>query len=330
MFRKMTWLPLVVVLLWGAPAVAAPSAQEVLAQAKAAMGGAAWDNVHFIRTRAHVETSGLSGSSETLEDMRSGVSVTHYQIGPMKGANGFDGKTVWSQDNSGQVAVQGAEDARQGAANDAYRAMRGYWYPERAAAEIAYAGGKSDGGRSFDVLRITPKGGRPFDIWVDTKTHFFDRTIEKTAIDVQTTLLSDYRSVAGKMIPFAQRSTNGEARYDTIVKIESVTFEDAAQAQAFAPPPPPQRDFGFLGGQKSTTVPFKLVNNHMYIEVKLNGHGPYELLFDTGGRNVVTPTVARPTPASSATGTSSSTGCSSGPTRWASTQWPPDTTPGGR
>jgi hypothetical protein len=271
---------------------AEPRAGDVLAQSKAAMGGAAWDNVHFIRTHAQIQTSGLSGASDALEDVRSGASVTHYELGPMKGANGFDGKTVWSQDNSGQVAVQGADDARQGAANDAYRAMRGFWYPERAAAEIVYAGGKSDGGRTFDAVRITPKGGRPFEVWVDTKTHLFDRTIEKTAIDVQTTFFSDYRNVAGKLVPFAIRSTNGEARYDTTIKVESVLFEDVGQAQAFAPPPPPQRDFGFLGGRKVAAMPFKLINNHMYIEVRLNGRGPYEFLFDTGGSNVMTPTIA--------------------------------------
>src|SRR5882672_5725272 len=77
-------------------------ATDVLAQAKAAAGGAAWDGVHFIRTRARVDTSGLSGPSETLEDVRTGAAVTTYQLGPMKGANGFDGKTVWTQDNSGQ------------------------------------------------------------------------------------------------------------------------------------------------------------------------------------------------------------------------------------
>lgn len=272
-------------------AQAAPNSADILAQSKAAAGGAAWDNVHYIHTRAHGETSGLAGPIDTVEDVHTGAAVSHYQLGPMKGANGFDGKTAWTQDNSGQVAVQGADDARQGAANDAYRTMRAYWYPDRAAAEISYAGAKSDGGANYDIVRITPKGGRPFDMWIDARTHLVGRVVEKTAIDLQTTYLSDYRSVAGKMLPFAIRQSNGETKYDTTIKVESVTFEDTAPAQAFAPPPPPARDFGFLGGQKSTTLPFKLINNHMYVVVKLNGR-PYEFLFDTGGSNVITPTVA--------------------------------------
>ena len=272
---------------------AEPRPQDVLAQSKAAMGGAAWDNVRVVHTRAHLETSGLKGPIDAIEDVRTGASVSRYELGPVKGANGFDGKTIWTQDNSGQVAIQGADDARQGAANEAYRTMRAFWYPQRAAAEIAYAGGKNDGGRDFDILRITPKGGRPFELWVDAKTHLFDRTIEKMSTETQTTFVSDYRSVDGKLLPFAIRTTNGETKYDSIIKVDSITFEDGAPAQAFAPPAPPARDFGFLGGQKSTTVPFKLINNHMYIAVKLNGHGPYEFLFDTGGRNVITPTIAR-------------------------------------
>ena len=46
-------------------------------------------------------------------------------------------------------------------------------------------------------------------------------------------------------------------------------------------------------GATSTTVAFELINNHIYIPVKLNGRGPYRLLCDTGGATIVTPELAR-------------------------------------
>ncbi len=256
------------------------------------MGGSAWDNVHFVRTHAQAQNSGLSGPSEMLEDAATGSFVNTYTLGSFHGADGFDGKTIWNQDPSGEVAVQGGDNAQRGAVDTAYRTMRAFWFSGRMPAEIGYAGAKTDGARSFDILRITPNGGRPFDMWIDAQTHLIDRVVEKAALDLNTTSFTDYRRVAGRLMPFAWRMTNGDAHYDTVVKVDSVTFEDGAPVHAFEPPPPPRRDFGFTGAQASTTIPFKLINNHMYIEVKLNGHGPYEMLFDTGGSNSMTPTLA--------------------------------------
>jgi len=40
-------------------------------------------------------------------------------------------------------------------------------------------------------------------------------------------------------------------------------------------------------------VPFELIDNHVYLDVMLNGKGPYRFIFDTGGSNVVDPAVAK-------------------------------------
>jgi hypothetical protein len=40
------------------------------------------------------------------------------------------------------------------------------------------------------------------------------------------------------------------------------------------------------------TIPFEFLNNHIYVNVELNGKGPFLLLCDTGGANVITPTIA--------------------------------------
>jgi hypothetical protein len=48
-----------------------------------------------------------------------------------------------------------------------------------------------------------------------------------------------------------------------------------------------------VNGVTSTTVPFTLHENHVYLSVMLNGKGPYTFIFDTGGQNVVDPQVAK-------------------------------------
>jgi hypothetical protein len=293
-----TVLAFVFVVLTGFVAVMAapgagpdPRAAEILARAKQTAGGNAWDSVRFIRTKMHVETMGLKGPAESFEDARTGAYSDNYKLGAFTGASGYDGKTVWEQDSSGQVAIQGADDQRQGAVNEAYRRARAFWYPDRAKATVVYGGDTAEAGRKLHVVKISPEGGRPFELWIDAQTFMIDRVAERNARELRTTYLSDYRSIQGRILPFAARSTNGDPKADSIVKIESVAFEDEGSQSAFAPPAAPKRDYGFASG-KSATFPFRLVNNHIYLQVRLNGR-PYELLFDTGGMNVITPTVAR-------------------------------------
>jgi hypothetical protein len=99
--------------------------------------------------------------------------------------------------------------------------------------------------------------------------------------------------VDGVKVPFATRSTNGDTRYDQLVTAESIRFNEPIAAGAFGMPAPPPSDFSLAGGATSTSVPFELLNNHIYLDVKLGGKGPFRLLCDTGGANIVTPELAR-------------------------------------
>jgi hypothetical protein len=263
-----------------------------LRQAATAADEARWSSVRFIRVKGKLTTSGLSGTLETLFDARTGHYRNSQQLGPVSGADGFDGTVVWQQDDAGQTTLQGSEDSVRGAANTAYQNARGYWHRDRFPADIVYVRRQEEGAAVFDVLRVTPTDGRPMEEWFDARSHLLARTVEQAATRTTTTYFSDYRRVLGALVAYAIRQTTGENKYDVFLKIESVSPEANPPATAFAPPASSKVDFGISTGDGTTIVPFKLINNHMYVEVKLNGKS-YDFLFDTGGRNVVTPTTAR-------------------------------------
>jgi len=271
---------------------ALPSAAEVLAKSKAAAGGAAWDAVQTIHGKGKLSTSGLEGTGESFDDLEHGRFLDRFALGPMTGAQGYDGKVVWSVDTSKQVREESGGDARLGAVDEAYRRRLAYWYPERARAAMQMRVAE-EGGRRFFVLAVAPEGGRPFDLWIDASTYLVDRFVEKMAMETRTTFLSDYRAVGGVKMPFRSRSTNGEAKYDQLAEVAEVELNAPLDASLFAMPAPPAPDYSFAGGKTSTTVPFALLNNHIYLDVKLNGQGPFRLLCDTGGANIVTPTLAK-------------------------------------
>ena len=268
-------------------------AADVLSKVKEASGGKAWDAVLTMRTKATLATGGMTGPVESWDDVRKGRYVDTVELGPIRQAQGFDGAVLWMQDTSRQVRKDEGGDQREAAANDAYRRSLAYFFPDRWPATLEPPATKEEAGRRFQVVRITPKDGRPFDFWVDAKTWLIDRVVEKAAVETRTTFVSDYRAVQGVKVPFTIRSTNGETKYDQIITVQSVELNLPVEEARFRMPAPPPADFKFANDARSTTVPFELINNHIYLMVTLDGKGPFRMLFDTGGANIVTPELAR-------------------------------------
>lgn len=49
----------------------------------------------------------------------------------------------------------------------------------------------------------------------------------------------------------------------------------------------------FPAGAQSIEVPFSLASEHIYVDVEINGKGPFHFIFDTGAVNILTPWTAK-------------------------------------
>jgi len=275
-------------------ALAAGSVSDVLQANKAAMGGKVWDAKTAVRIETDFNGMGLTGTTSTLADLKKGLSVGAFKAGPIEGANGFDGTKPWERDPSGTVNEQEGGEAMELAINDAYRTANGWWKPGYDGAAITGTGEKSDASGTFDVLTITPKGGKAFEAWFDAKTRLLAKTVEKHGAQTVTTSFFDYGKEGGVQLAHKIVVDNGLGeKYQQVMKVTKVTFLGKQPPSAFAMPIPQTRDLDIAGGAASTTVPFQLINNHIYGAAKVNGNGPYTFIFDTGGRNIITPTLAK-------------------------------------
>jgi hypothetical protein len=126
-----------IAVLYALPASAAPTASEILAANKAASGGAAWDSKATLKTSSDYSGQGMTGKTHSLTDIPSGHYADDFAIGPMSGANGFDGKDGWAKDPSGAVTVQAGGDQRKLAVNEAYRRSNAWWQPDFGGAEVS-------------------------------------------------------------------------------------------------------------------------------------------------------------------------------------------------
>ncbi len=270
-------------------AFAAPSVGEVLDANHAAMGGSALDGKATLKIEAAYAGQGMTGKVISTSDLKTGRFLDDAAIGPATDMQGFDGAQAWEKDPSGAVTVQSGGDQRQLAVNESYRRANAWWRVDRGGASIVSDGEKTDGGETYDVLTVTPKDGKAFDAWFDAKTHLLSRFVEMQGTHTITTAISGYRATDGVEVPGKQVVNNGDAKYDQTMTLTGAAFLPAQEASAYAPPTVTLADFAIAGGAKETTFPFKLINNHIYADVSVNGKGPYQFIFDTGGVNLLTP-----------------------------------------
>ncbi|MBV8173516.1 MAG: aspartyl protease family protein [Verrucomicrobia bacterium] len=208
--------------------------------------------------------------------------------GPLSGVGGFDGQSFWMRDAKGVVLPQNAP-ARHGIASEMFQGTEALYRPNYGGAQISYLGSRQDQGRTFDAISFLPAEGKAAqEWWFDANTNLLARKV--ITRNGMTTVIeySDYQSVGGLMIAHkivVSHDTGPQENAD----VTAAVANPPDLTEHFRRPASSANDFALSG---ETTVPIDIIDDHIYIDLMLNGKGPFHFIFDTGGRNMVDPTVA--------------------------------------
>lgn len=290
-------LALCAALAWlAAPAAAAdPDPQALFARMKAASGGERWDRIGEIEYEAALRQGGEAGRVRVRRDLVGGRHRVRSDLGVQHGERGYDGRDAWMRDEKGLVTVLDGAAARREALTDAYLARNGWFAPPaRDPAAMAYLGERRDGDARYHVVEVTPARGATLAAWLDARTGLLAR-LHRRGDDGRETVLhyGDYREVDGVRLPFSVRQSEGDARYDSLLRLTRVRTRPVADAARFARPASAVRDARIAGGARRTTVPFELYAGKILVSLSIDGGAPLPFLLDTGGLNLLTPAAAR-------------------------------------
>lgn len=205
------------------PADSARRGEELIAQAKASMGGAAWDQIEVWHEIGNVVTpSGASYRYEHWGDFRSLATRNQGENSALV----FDSLAVYLCTASG--CTPKGDDVSKAFEEGAFTAAFGYFFPQRFPLTYWYTGTEEVNGIAFDVVRVSPAGRRPFDVWLDQSTHYVARVVLSDG--VTTSEFSDYRKVGKVSVPFVTADQGVIVRADSIgfAPAGSVSFEPAA------------------------------------------------------------------------------------------------------
>ncbi len=75
----------------------AGDAVGLFARATAASGGSRWDAVKSLHGDGALSAGGLSGAFHETVDLQTGRSTDAYKLGPVEGADGYDGAHAWER-----------------------------------------------------------------------------------------------------------------------------------------------------------------------------------------------------------------------------------------
>ncbi|UXI68454.1 aspartyl protease family protein [Tahibacter amnicola] len=283
MKRRKRWLASALFLCALAPSAQAATT-DVFAECARAAGD--WKAVRIVQSEGELRVGGLKGPLEGSEDVTTGQRITRYDLGVVKGAEGFDGTSAWSQDPGGEVTALDTPEARRRTATDSWISRRGYCGADAQGATIGPVRTATEEGRPFQVVDVTPVDANAITLWFDATSHLLARTVTRSGSDTVTTTYDDWRNVDGIQLPHRIVSDSGDVRNRSEILIARYRHSAAADATRFARPPMQRGTARVENGH--TTVPFELVNNHIFVTARVDGK-PLHVLVDTGGANILVP-----------------------------------------
>jgi hypothetical protein len=271
-----------------------PNADALIDAAKQATGGSVWDQTVTWHETGTVTSGGLSGNYDSWQDLTSLQNGGSFTLGPVSGSSGWDGRQAWTTDSSKEVRVETSGEAVAQAIQDAYRGAYGFYFPNRFPSTREYTGTSAADGTTYDVAKITPKGAEPFEVWFDPASHRIAREVQLTGGQPHTFIVSNYVQFGGLVVPKKTIDrVGGDPKYDTVSEVGSIVFSGPEQLSRYAPPPPPPNSAIWPAGKDSVSLPFRLLNNHIYVEASINGAAPLAFVFDTGATDILDTSAAK-------------------------------------
>jgi hypothetical protein len=244
----------------------------------------------------------ISGISQSWIDLATGRFASNINAGPLTAGYGFDGRTLWRSDSKGIVLPQTGPLARAIGANEIFDGTNALFSPEFGGASVSYLGTRTDSEKSYEVISVKPKAGYAEELWFDATTALLARKIVNYGAETVATNMVGYRSVDGLMIPGEERITHrldvrdfygheqGFVSSDRACKYTEAEANVQDAEKHFGMPPFAVSDVSLPGGE--TRIPFTMRNFWILLNVRLNGKGPFQLMLDSGGRNILSPSVA--------------------------------------
>ena len=194
---------------------------------------------------------------------------------------GFDGMTAWTLGANGAVRRDTPEELKP-MINELYFQSYSYLLPRRNAGRAAYCGDTLIEGKTYHQLALYPQGGDSLSVFVNAQNGRIEYRSEFVTGLRVITQYSDFRTVSGLVVPFVMNAATPEAPYRMETRVDSLWINPDLPDSLFVMPGKSVADLRFPVRTDSIVVPLEMTGDALYVQVGVNGRGPYRFLLDSG------------------------------------------------
>jgi predicted aspartyl protease len=134
---------------------------------------------------------------------------------------------------------------------------------------VTYAGRDTINGAPCEALSLEVDEGAPCRLFLDDSTHLMRRMEIQAPEGNMVHTYDDYRRVGGIMFPFVQRSELTSLGQIVEIRYAEVAPNALIDPASFVPPASSERDYRFVSGRGSATVPFEYRHRHIFLPVRI-------------------------------------------------------------
>lgn len=216
--------------------------------------------------------AGLKGTIK-IWTAKPGKSRVDVDLGILKMSQGDNGEYQWVLDSNGKLQKITNPDQATIDRKKVKQLMADFEYadPDSKIFTVVFDGiQKVD---DLDCYVITFKNNINKDVYssfINVETFMLEKTTAIEGENSGETRYGDYREVEGLMVAFYTRQTQYETGQVEELNIAHYESNPDINPAKFEPPGEGQKDYRFVDGNSAENIPFRFIENHIFIPVVIN------------------------------------------------------------
>jgi hypothetical protein len=206
----------------------------------------------------------------------------------LKQTSGDNGEYAWSVDENGKLQIHSDERTLKQRRLQKLFSEYEHLNPESDVITLSYEGIDTAAGSDCYVVKIANNINEDVSSqYYDTSTFKLLKSVAESPGGTSYSWYSDFREIGGVIHAFREESTQYPSGMKQVITYTKAEENVPIDPSLFEPPTEDVQDFRFTNGKSAEDIPFKFIENHIYLPIEVGGKTRLWVLDSGAGKTVI-------------------------------------------